>query len=57
VSRVGKRRLVLDLSCRKREGQYFVVTDRWQRFSSLALSEATLVRPRGGEAVGRGQRS
>lgn len=39
---MGRSRLVLDLSCRKREGQYFVVTDRWQRFSSLALSEATL---------------
>lgn len=23
-------------------GQYMVVTDRWQRFSDLALSEATL---------------
>ncbi|GBF94401.1 phosphoribosylformimino-5-aminoimidazole carboxamide ribonucleotide isomerase [Raphidocelis subcapitata] len=44
VSRVGRSRLVLDLSCRKRDGQYYVVTDRWQRFSSLALSEATLAR-------------
>lgn len=30
VSRVGKRRLVLDLSCRKKDdGKYYVVTDRW----------------------------
>lgn len=33
---------MLDLSCRKRGGDYYVVTDRWQRFSSLALSEAAL---------------
>jgi len=25
------------LSCRRREGRYWVVTDRWQRFTSLAL--------------------
>lgn len=38
VKLVGKQRLVLDLSCRKKEdGQYYVVTDRWQKFSSLAL--------------------
>lgn len=42
VKLVGRRRLVLDLSCRQRDGQYWVVTDRWQRFSSLALSEASL---------------
>ena len=38
VKLVGKQRLVLDLSCRKKEdGKYYVVTDRWQKFSSLAL--------------------
>jgi phosphoribosylformimino-5-aminoimidazole carboxamide ribotide isomerase len=42
VKLVGKQRLVLDLSCRQRDGAYYVVTDRWQRFSSLALSEASL---------------
>ncbi len=31
---VGKDRLVLDLSCRRREGSgYFIVTDRWQKFT------------------------
>jgi phosphoribosylformimino-5-aminoimidazole carboxamide ribotide isomerase len=35
---VGKSRLVLDLSCRKRDGEYFVVTDRWQNFTRLTLS-------------------
>jgi phosphoribosylformimino-5-aminoimidazole carboxamide ribotide isomerase len=42
VKSVGRERLVLDLSCRKREGQYFVVTDRWQKFTDVALSAATL---------------
>jgi len=39
---VGRRRLVLDLSCRRRGDTYFVVTDRWQRFSELAVDEASL---------------
>ena len=30
---VGRERLVLDLSCRKRDGAYYIVTDRWQRFT------------------------
>ncbi len=30
---VGKDRLVLDLSCRKRDDDYYVVTDRWQKFT------------------------
>lgn len=35
---VGKDRLVLDLSCRRRDGEYFVVTDRWQKFTEVKLS-------------------
>jgi len=42
VKLVGKSRLVLDLSCRFREGQYWVVTDRWQKFSSLPVTPETL---------------
>ena len=34
---IGRDRLVLDLSCRVRDGQYWVVTDRWQKFTSVAL--------------------
>lgn len=30
---VGKEHLVLDLSCRKRGDDYYVVTDRWQKFT------------------------
>jgi phosphoribosylformimino-5-aminoimidazole carboxamide ribotide isomerase len=44
VDRIGRRRLVLDLSCRKRAGEYFVVTDRWQKFTDLQLSEPVLGR-------------
>jgi phosphoribosylformimino-5-aminoimidazole carboxamide ribotide isomerase len=42
VNAVGKSKLVLDLSCRRREGKYFVVTDRWQKFTELAISAETL---------------
>jgi phosphoribosylformimino-5-aminoimidazole carboxamide ribotide isomerase len=42
VAAVGKNRLVLDLSCRRRNGDYIVVTDRWQKFTDVALSAETL---------------
>ena len=46
---IGKERLVIDLSCRKRvQGsgfsvpEYVVVTDRWQKFTDLVVNEETL---------------
>jgi phosphoribosylformimino-5-aminoimidazole carboxamide ribotide isomerase len=42
VKAIGKKRLVLDLSCRRRGKNYFVVTDRWQKFTELAISPETL---------------
>ena len=39
---VGRERLVLDLSCRARDGVYYIVTDRWQRFTDVAVDAATL---------------
>jgi phosphoribosylformimino-5-aminoimidazole carboxamide ribotide isomerase len=61
VKVVGKERLVLDLSCRRKpltrplatlspsagesdvvRGDYFVVTDRWQKFTDVTLSAETL---------------
>jgi len=42
VRTIGRDKLVLDLSCRKRAEQYFVVTDRWQKFTELELSAETL---------------
>ena len=35
---VGKEHLVLDLSCRKKEDQYFIVTDRWQKFTDVPVT-------------------
>ena len=37
VSAVGKECIVLDLSCRKKDGAYYVVTDRWQQFTGVRL--------------------
>lgn len=42
VRKIGKERLVLDLSCRSRDGSYWVVTDRWQRFTDLRLDSEAL---------------
>lgn len=42
VKKIGKNKLVLDLSCRKRDGNYFVVTDRWQKFTELLVNAGTL---------------
>lgn len=42
VKAVGKEHLVLDLSCRKRKGRYFIVTDRWQRFTDVELTAQTI---------------
>jgi phosphoribosylformimino-5-aminoimidazole carboxamide ribotide isomerase len=42
VAAIGKDRLVLDLSCRRRDGDFWVVTDRWQRFTTMAVRPDTL---------------
>lgn len=43
VDRVGRKQLVLDLSCRKKDGQYYIVTDRWQKYTRVVLSEDILM--------------
>lgn len=40
----GKEHLVLDLSCRRQGEDYYIVTDRWQRFTEEKLSEELLER-------------
>lgn len=35
---VGKEKLVLDLSCRKKDDSYYVVTDRWQKFTDFKVT-------------------
>ena len=42
VNAIGKERLVIDLSCRRRGRDHFVVTDRWQKFTDLAVTGQTL---------------
>ncbi len=39
---VGKDRIVLDLSCRKKDGYYYIVTDRWQKFTEECINEKQL---------------
>lgn len=42
VASIGKNHLVLDLSCRRRGNDYFVVTDRWQKFTQMKVEEQSL---------------
>ncbi len=42
VACVGKDKIVLDLSCRKRDDSYYIVTDRWQRFTDTILNAETM---------------
>jgi phosphoribosylformimino-5-aminoimidazole carboxamide ribotide isomerase len=45
---VGKDRLVLDLSCRRKagdnksDGAFYVVTDRWQRYTDVQVNQETM---------------
>lgn len=39
---VGREHLVLDLSCRKKDGKYYIVTDRWQKFTDEKVNLETL---------------
>ncbi|MFC7684578.1 phosphoribosylformimino-5-aminoimidazole carboxamide ribotide isomerase [Ureibacillus sp. GCM10028918] len=42
VQEVGKEHIVIDLSCRKRDGKWFVVTDKWTKFSDFEVNEASI---------------
>ena len=42
VQRVGRERLVLDLSCRKKGDDYYIVTDRWQKFTKELIGPEIL---------------
>lgn len=41
---VGSKHIVLDLSCRKKDGNYYIVTDRWQKFTNEIINEELLDR-------------
>ena len=36
---VGREHVVIDLSCRRREEQYYIVTDRWQTYTNVCLTK------------------
>lgn len=40
VAAVGKEHIVLDLSCRRKQadGDYYIVTDRWQKYTEVSIS-------------------
>lgn len=42
IAAVGKEHIVLDLSCRKKEGKYYIVTDRWQKFTNVEVTHEVL---------------
>ena len=42
VAAVGRERLVIDLSCRRRGDQWLVAIDRWQRITEFALTPESL---------------
>jgi phosphoribosylformimino-5-aminoimidazole carboxamide ribotide isomerase len=42
VKSVGKKNLVLDLSCRKKDGKFWIVTDRWQKFTDVVVNKETI---------------
>ena len=41
-SAVGKKRIVLDLSCKKQGSAYYICTDRWQKFTEEKITPKTL---------------
>jgi phosphoribosylformimino-5-aminoimidazole carboxamide ribotide isomerase len=42
ISEVGKDRLVIDLSCKERNGKWVAVTNRWTVFSDFELNKSNL---------------
>lgn len=42
IKAVSAKRLVLDLSCRKKNGLYYIVTDRWQKYTDVILDKKTI---------------
>ena len=46
-SAVRAEHIVLDLSCRKRDGKYFIVTDRWQKFTDMEVTKENILMLKG----------
>ncbi|OME80189.1 phosphoribosylformimino-5-aminoimidazole carboxamide ribotide isomerase [Paenibacillus sp. FSL A5-0031] len=43
VAEVGKDRLVIDLSCKEKDGQWFVVTNQWKQFSEFVVNQQNIL--------------
>ncbi|PWU69659.1 phosphoribosylformimino-5-aminoimidazole carboxamide ribotide isomerase [Gracilibacillus dipsosauri] len=39
---IGKDKLVIDLSCKQKDGKWFVVTDKWTKFSQIEINQETI---------------
>lgn len=39
---VGREHLVLDLSCSKKDGDFYIMTDRWQKYTETPLSKTLM---------------
>ncbi|MDQ8735319.1 phosphoribosylformimino-5-aminoimidazole carboxamide ribotide isomerase [Paenibacillus sp. LHD-38] len=42
VAEVGKDRLVIDLSCKEKDGKWFVVTNQWKQFSDFEVNKENI---------------
>ncbi len=42
IETVGKKHIVIDLSCRKRDDKWYVVTDKWTKFSDFEVNAETI---------------
>lgn len=46
VEAVGKDKLVIDLSCRRKGDKWFVAMDRWQTITETEVNKGTTPLPR-----------
>jgi len=44
AAKVGKERLVIDLSCKEKDGKYYVVTNQWRTFSDFEVNAEGIAR-------------
>ncbi|MCM3631904.1 phosphoribosylformimino-5-aminoimidazole carboxamide ribotide isomerase [Paenibacillus camelliae] len=44
VDKVGKERLVIDLSCKSRDGRWYVVTNQWKQFSDFEVNQQNIAK-------------
>ncbi len=42
IEKIGKENLVIDLSCKQKDGKWYVVTDKWTKFSNIEITPSTV---------------